>query len=84
MPLLPVVTGASHVSGYTLRVTFSDGMSKDIDFSRWFRGPVFEPLRDSEYFKRFILDGWTVSWPNGADIAPETLYSYSESTRSVA
>ena len=84
MSPLPAVTEAFHVSGYTLRVTFNDGTSKDIDFSRWFRGPVFEPLRDPEYFKRFIVDGWTVSWPNGADIAPETLYSYSESTRSVA
>ena len=72
----PTVTDATYVSGHSLEVVFGDGTRKIVDFSPWLRGPVFEPLRDIEYFKRFILDGWTVSWPNGADIAPETLYAY--------
>lgn len=46
-----------------------------VDFSQWLRGPVFEPVKNPEYFRKFILDGWTVSWPNGADIAPEALYA---------
>lgn len=70
----PSVVAAEHVSGHRLRVTFADGSEKTIDFAKWLRGPVFEPLKDEAYFRRFILDGWTVSWPNGADIAPETLY----------
>ena len=69
------VTNASYVGDYTLFVTFSDGLSAQIDFLRWIeKYPFFAPLKDIAYFKNFKIDGWTVSWPNGADIAPETLH----------
>lgn len=71
-----VVTKASYVSGAILELTFSDGIKAEIDFSVWIeKYPFFEPLRNIEYFKQFSLDGWTVAWPNGADIAPETLHT---------
>ena len=38
-------------------------------------GPVFEPLKNADYFQRFFVEAGTVTWPNGADIAPETLYT---------
>lgn len=72
--LLPSVVHAEYRGEFKMRVAFSDGVEGTIDFSGWLTGPVFEPLKDRSYFVRFFIDGGTVAWPNGADIAPETLY----------
>ena len=37
-----------------------------LSLSAWLDRPVFEPLKDPSYFRRFFLDGGTVVWPNGA------------------
>ena len=72
---LILVTAARYVSDYKLELTFNDGLKAEIDFTDWInKYPFFKPLQDIEYFKTFSLDGWTVVWENGADIAPETLY----------
>jgi hypothetical protein len=74
MSALPNVVTAEYRGDYRIRVVFDDGLDATIDFKRWLTGPVFEPLKDRTYFSRFFLDGGTVAWPNGADIAPETLH----------
>jgi len=79
MEHLPTVIRAEHRGGYTIELTFSDGLNKPLNFERWLKGAVFEPLKDPAYFGRFFLDGGTVTWPNGADIAPETLYAQARS-----
>ncbi len=66
------------VSGeYQLRLTFDDDTVADVDFSgREWRG-VFAPLRVPDYFARVTVDAESgaVTWPNGADMAPEPLYT---------
>ena len=37
-------------------------------------------LKDVGYFQRFFLEVGTVTWPNGADIAPETLHEHAISS----
>ena len=59
---LPSVTQAEYRGGYRIHVTFRDGVAGIVDFEPWLSGPVFEPVKR------------TVAWPNGADIAPETIY----------
>jgi len=71
---LPSVILADYRGDYRIHVVFNDGVEGVIDFSDWLSGPVFEPLKEQAYFARFFVDGGTVVWPNGADIAPETLY----------
>ena len=80
MGFLPSVTQAEYRGEYKIHLRFHDGVEKTIDFARWLEGPIFEPLKDTGYFQRFFLDGGTVSWPNGADIAPETLYEQAKSS----
>lgn len=74
---IPVVVFAEHVEGHRLRLGFQDGSEGDLDIATivgTFSG-VFAPLRRPSYFRRVRVDPdlGTISWPNGADIAPETL-----------
>jgi hypothetical protein len=80
MAFLPTVIRAEYRDTYRIHVVFNDGVENTVDFSAWLRGPIFQPLKDQEYFKRFFVDGGTVTWPNGADIAPETLYERARSS----
>lgn len=74
MSYLPQVVSARYEGEHRIRVKFSDGAEGVVDFLPWLEGPVLIPLRDLTRFRRFFLDGGTVAWPNGADIAPEAIY----------
>jgi hypothetical protein len=84
MTELVSIVRAQHVVRYLIRLQFSDGVEKTVDFRPWLRGPVFEPLRDLRAFKKFFIAGGTVCWPNGADVAPETLREAEEAAASAA
>ncbi len=69
---------------HSLRLTFSEGTTKQVDVRPLLDGPIFEPLQDPAYFASMTLDlvCGTVVWPNGADFAPEALYELEAETLS--
>lgn len=64
--------------GHRLRLRFDDGAAGEVDLSRESWKGVFAPLADVSYFNCVKLDEelGTIVWPNGADIAPETLHHW--------
>lgn len=80
------VNSIRHIVGHELRVEFSNGVIKDIDLSRELYGEVFEPLKDETFFRQVEVDPETrtITWPNGADFAPEFLYQIGREIKRVA
>ena len=71
------VTNATYIDEYKIRITFENGKEGIIDFQDYLKaGGVFNSLKDINYFKKFYInkDIGTICWPDGLDIAPESLY----------
>ena len=71
------VAAAEVVEGFLVRVTFTDGTTRDIDLEQYLHGPVFDEMRtDPLAFRSLTVDPQlgTIVWPNGADIDPDVLY----------
>lgn len=69
------VTKAGYIGDYRIHLVFNDGQSGDVDLSTSLDGPIFVALKDLDTFRAFCVEGHTLSWPNGADFAPEYLQS---------
>jgi hypothetical protein len=70
------VTRAEYKDGHRVWIEFNNGQSGTVDLSDALWGPMFEPLKDIERFKRFGISDvlHTLVWENNADLAPEYLY----------
>lgn len=74
MSFLPCIVNAEYRGDFRIQVTFNDGTKEVVDFGQWLEGPIFAPLKHRENFRHFFVEGGAITWPNGADIAPETVY----------
>jgi hypothetical protein len=66
-----------YLQDYKLHLTFKNGKSGILDFSRYIKDRgVFRQFKDLEYFKKVSLNKelGVLCWPDGVDVAPETLY----------
>ena len=70
------VVNAEYVADHKVRIRFNNGEEGIVDLSEALWGPVFEPLRNPEIFRRFEVSAvvHTIRWENDADFAPEFLY----------
>ena len=67
------IKSVKYISDFKLYVAFDDGTEGEVDLKGHLEGPIFEPLKDKDYFSKVAVDPEleTIVWPNGADLAPE-------------
>jgi Protein of unknown function (DUF2442) len=70
------VSAVEPLDGFRLRLTFTDGLTREVDLSGDLWGPMAEPLQDPTYFSQVHVDPevGTVVWPNGFDLDPDVLH----------
>jgi len=70
------VVDVEHLGDLRLRLTFTDGLVRELDFDAVLDGGVFAPLREQILFAQVSLDtvAGTIAWPNGVDLDPDVLH----------
>jgi len=70
------VTKVAYLGDYKLKIWFEDNSVKVVDLQPYLDGPIFEPLKNPDFFRKVTVnpDIDTIVWPNSADFAPEFLY----------
>ena len=68
---------AKIIKDYTVEIIFNDFKKGVVDLRQYLGKGIFKELVDKNKFRRMKVDAelGTICWPNGADIAPDTLYS---------
>lgn len=76
MTTLPRITKADPLGDFRVRLTFSDGLVRDLDLGPVIaQGGVFEPLQDPAFFALVTVESsGTIGWPNGIDLDPDVLH----------
>jgi Protein of unknown function (DUF2442) len=68
-------TKVEPLSGYRLRLTYSDGVEGVIDLSDQVGRGVFEPLKDESFFRQVrIGDYGQIAWSDDLDICSDAAY----------
>jgi hypothetical protein len=75
MPTVPRVATVESLGGRVLRVTFTDGLVRELDFAGALPG-VLGMIDDDAVFATVVVDevAGTVSWPIGIDLDPDVLH----------
>ncbi len=72
--LYPKAVAVKPLPDYMLQVDFNNGERRLFDVKPYLHGEWFSELLDEEVFKAVRVEGLSVAWPDGQDIAPDCLY----------
>lgn len=70
------IVDVEYLGDLALRLTFDDGLVRDLDLDPMLHGGVLEELRRPPLFAAALVDELTgtISWPNGIDLDPDVLH----------
>lgn len=68
------VVEVQSIGNRTLAVKFSDGLAGKVHLGRSYCTGVFAPLLDDALLEQATVQYGAVTWPNGLDLAPDTMY----------
>ena len=72
--MYPDVIEAKVTGNLEFAVTFADGLAGRVRLLPSHLYGVFEPLKDTDFFKRIEVRDGFVSWPGEIDLAPDAMY----------
>jgi hypothetical protein len=70
------VTAVEPVSSHEVRLTFNDGLVREVDMAPMMWGELGEALKDPDFFRRVRVDeeARSITWPNGFEPDPDVLH----------
>lgn len=73
------IIDAKIIKNFVVEFTFDNFQKRTVDLRAFLGKGVFKPLLKQKNFRQMKVDAelGTICWPNGADIAPDRLYSAS-------
>ena len=78
--LYPKAISVRPLANYQIEVVFSNGEKGIFDVTPYIHGDWFGELADERVFRTVHVEGLSVAWEDGQDIAPDCLYANSVKT----
>lgn len=78
--MLHGVRNVQPLNSFHLILEFNQGEHRIVDIRPFIRGPVFEPLKNVDFFNQVKVDreSGTIVWPGEIDLDPDVLYQNSK------
>lgn len=70
----PRINKALALDNFIFQIEFENGEKGEFDLNPYLEVGLFKELKDDQNYKRFFLDEGVLTWFNGLDIGPDTVY----------